>query len=47
MLNRTIIVKIIKTITRIIIIGLFINKDHMRKIKSRIKIKNRMKIKIL
>ena len=47
MFNRIIIVKIIKTIMRIVMIDFFINKDYMREIKGRIKIKNRIKIKDL
>ena len=47
MLNRTIIVRIIKIIMRIVIINLFINKDRIKKIRDRIKIKNRIKIRDL
>ena len=47
MFNRTIIVKITRTIMRIIIIDFFINKDRIRGIKGRIKIKNRIKIRDL
>ena len=45
--NRTIIIKIMKTIMRIIIIDLFINKNRIKEIKSRIRIKNRIRIKSL
>ena len=45
MLNRTIIVKITKTIMRIIMIGFFINKDRIKGIRDRIKIKDRIKIR--
>ena len=34
-----------KTIMRIIMIGFFINKDHIKGIKNRIKIKDRIRIK--
>ena len=47
MLNRIIIIKIMKTIMRIVMIGFFINKDHMRGIKGRMRIKNHIKIKNL
>ena len=45
MLNRIIIIKIIKTILRIVIIDFFINKDRIKEIKDRIKIKDYMKIR--
>ena len=45
MLNRTIIVRIMKTIMRIIMIGLFINKDYIKGIKNRIKIRDHIRIK--
>ena len=45
MFNRIIIVRITETIMRIVIIGFFINKDRIKEIKDRIKIRNRMKIK--
>ena len=47
MLNRTIIVKIMKTIMRIVMIGFFINRDRIREIRDRIKIRNRIKIRDL
>ena len=47
MLNRIIIVKIMKTIMRIVIIGFFINKDRIKEIKNRIKIRDRIRIKDL
>ena len=45
MFNRIIIVKIMKTIMRIVIIGLFINRDHITKIKNRMRIRDRIKIR--
>ena len=45
MLNRIIIVKIMRIIMRIVMIDFFINKDRIKRIKGRIKIKNRIKIK--
>ena len=47
MFNRTIIVKIMKTIMRIIMIDFFINRDRIKEIKGRIRIRNRIKIKNL
>ena len=47
MFNRIIIVKIMKTIMRIVIIDFFINKNRIREIKDCIKIRNRIKIKDL
>ena len=45
--NRTIIVRITKTIMRIVMIGFFINKDRIKEIKNHMRIKDRMKIKNL
>ena len=36
-----------RIIIRIVMIGLFINRDHMKKIRDRIKIKDRMRIRNL
>ena len=45
MLNRIIIIKIMRIIMRIVMIDLFINKDHMRKIRDHMRIRNRIKIR--